>query len=244
MTRENGARYPQVTRGVNKLCSQFVLCRRGKERPRFICLPLHYLFTPSKHSCFQCFGSVRLIIKTVLGGTSGICSDSNCYLNRRVTSNQQLNNRRGYGKEKKPRPVQRARSNHRDKERVWALAQELLILGELARPTASKCITYGVPFSQLPQREHKTWYISPSKTNQPRYAEEICEKNKSERNSWKTLGFIFGMMSLIPASKPANEAVLPLILLGVSQETGLPGWLSALIKPDGFLTLNNWIECT
>lgn len=39
-----------------------------------------------------------------------------------------------------------------------------------------------------------------------------------------------------------NEAVLPLILWGVSQETGLPGWLSALIKPDGFLTLNKWID--
>lgn len=43
-------------------------------------------------------------------------------------------------------------------------------------------------------------------------------------------------------AKTVNEAVLPLILWGVSQETGLPGWLSALIKPDGFLTLNKWID--
>ena len=43
-------------------------------------------------------------------------------------------------------------------------------------------------------------------------------------------------------AKTVNEAVLPLILWGVSQETGLPGWLSALIKPDGFLTLNTWID--
>lgn len=42
--------------------------------------------------------------------------------------------------------------------------------------------------------------------------------------------------------KAANAAVLPLILWGVSLKTGLPGWLSAPIKPDGFLTLNKWID--
>lgn len=76
---------------------------------------------------------------------------------------------------KKTRRIQQAQSNRKDKERVWALAQEWLILGELARPTASKCITYGVPFSQLPQREHKKCYISLSETNKqwPRYAESV-----------------------------------------------------------------------
>lgn len=43
--------------------------------------------------------------------------------------------------------IQQARSNHRDKE--MGLAQEWSILGELAKPIASKSITYGVPFSQL-----------------------------------------------------------------------------------------------
>lgn len=50
------------------------------------------------------------------------------------------------------------------------------------------------------------------------------------------------MRRVLSWAATANEAVLPLMLWGVSQEAGLPGWLSALIKPDGFLTLNKWID--
>lgn len=129
---------------------------------------------------------------------------------------------------------------------MWALAQELSILGELARPTASKCITYGAPFSQLPQREHKKCYIWLPWTN----------KNKKIRRSvaTKTCGkligscliFKCGEMTISGASLSSaemlNKGTLLLILWGVSQETGLPGWLSAPIEPDGFLTLNKWID--
>lgn len=69
--------------------------------------------------------------------------------------------------------IQQAGSNHKDKERVWVLAQEWLILGELATPVASKSITYGVPFSQLPQREQGKCYLAlAGASKQPdRYAE-------------------------------------------------------------------------
>lgn len=83
----------------------------------------------------------------------------------RVTSNQQPNTSRSTEKKHtRTHTVQPAESKHQDKERVRALAQELLILGELARPTASKCIAYGVPFSQLSQRQHEKCYISLSRS--------------------------------------------------------------------------------
>lgn len=77
---------------------------------------------------------------------------------------------------KERKPIQQAQSNHKDKESVRALAQELSILGELARPTASKCITYGMPFSQLPQREHEKCYISLPRTNKQPDMLNMCNK--------------------------------------------------------------------
>lgn len=60
--------------------------------------------------------------------------------------------------------IHEVQSNHTDKERVWTLAQEPLIHGELAGITASRSITYGLPFSQLWQREGKKCYLSLSNT--------------------------------------------------------------------------------
>lgn len=91
MTRENCARYPQVTQGVNKICSQFVLCRirRGEKNIRGICFgswvcrllwarcllraPQGFIF------CFICALTISdLIITNVLGGISEhVCSGSN-----------------------------------------------------------------------------------------------------------------------------------------------------------------------
>lgn len=134
------------------------------------CLP--WFFFPLFYQRFNC---LRLIITNVLGGISEhVCSGSNGCFNW-TASDINSTTKRQTQHQKETHPIQRAQSNHKDKERVWALAQEWLILGELARPTASKCITYGVPFSQLPQREHKKCYISLSKTNKqpPRYAESV-----------------------------------------------------------------------
>lgn len=91
MTRENCACYPQVTKGVNKICSQFVLCRirrGGKKHYRnmlwFICLPFAFgfLFTVCTSGFYFCFISALTIpdsiIANVLRGKSEhVCSGSN-----------------------------------------------------------------------------------------------------------------------------------------------------------------------
>lgn len=111
MTRENCACDPQVTKGVNKICSQFVLCRirRGgggkhyRNMLWFICLPFAFgfLFTVCTSGFYFCFISALTIpdsiIANVLRGKSEhVCSGSNgCFLGfftgQWVTSNQQLN---------------------------------------------------------------------------------------------------------------------------------------------------------
>lgn len=164
MTRENCAFYPQVTQGV-KMCSQFVLCWIRKEKkkentglcsvlsiavPCFLWVTCIICAIQIFHFNFQYFSIFEVCVNTYVW--------FNDHFNR-TASDIKSTTKHQTQHQKETNPIQQAPSNHKDKERVWALAQELLILGELARPTASKCITYGVPFSQLPQREHKKCYI-------------------------------------------------------------------------------------
>lgn len=94
MTRESCARCPQVTQGVNKICSQFVLCRiieGGKHYMnmlKFKSLPfaLGFLFTirpAGFHFSFICALTISdLIVTNVLRGISElICCGSNGYFN-------------------------------------------------------------------------------------------------------------------------------------------------------------------
>lgn len=150
MTRENCALYPQVTQGV-KMCSQFVLCKIRSEQKKNTTEKGFGLSTPLCVWFGHCFIILIFSIFVV-----ELCSGSMVVLTGlRVTSTQPQTR---LGIINKAVQFSKAPWNHKDKERVWALAQEWLILGELARPTARKCITYGVPFSQLPQREHKKCY--------------------------------------------------------------------------------------
>lgn len=107
MTRESQARRPQVTKGVNKICSQFVLCRirRRKKKQK------HALVYPPVSHLLFCLLSVLLrlwlIATSVPGSTQEhVCSGSNDYFNwvTRVTSNQQLNTRHSIKKEKPSNP--------------------------------------------------------------------------------------------------------------------------------------------
>lgn len=58
---------------------------------------------------------------------------------------------------------------------------------------------------------------------------DSSQKRPADRESWAR-------------AKTMNKIVLLPILRGVSQEDGLPGWLSAPHKPDGFSTRHKWTD--
>lgn len=164
----------------------------------------------------------------------------------RVTSNQQPNTSSSTEKKHtRTHTVQPAESKHQDKERVRALAQELLILGELARPTASKCIAYGVPFSQLSQRQHEKCYISLSRSKKKNKIPDMLNLlNIMEQRRWGKRSSLclrtggvdhsLGWTGQRPLTKPSPP---PSDSMRCQSE-----WLSAPVKPDGSFTLNKWMD--
>lgn len=183
MTRENCAYYPQVTQGVNKMGSQFVLCwiRRGKNITE-ICFGL-------STSVFHLLWAVCLL-RVVLGFLFfffpfGVAVAWRYFCTRMFRFKwlfkmdckwHQINSwTRDTASKKKRIQCDQLNQSARTKTECEHWHRNYWSWGNWQEPTASKCITYGVPFSQLPQREHKKCYISLSKTNKqpPRYAESF-----------------------------------------------------------------------
>lgn len=101
MTRENWACYPQVTQGVNKICSQFVLCRSEKNKKNtglyFILASPISIFDMLLRPAFIFISQYYQInkIRTVDVHVRGVCSSSNGHFNQtendiNSTINQQI----------------------------------------------------------------------------------------------------------------------------------------------------------
>lgn len=88
-----------------------------------VCFPVYYMYF-SFLLFYQCLNYLWLIITNVLGGIcEHVCSGSNGY-SKWAASDIKSTTQHQTQHQKESHPIHEAQSNHKDKERVWALAQE------------------------------------------------------------------------------------------------------------------------